>query len=116
MNQTDKDVSINKAISLLNKGHIKKRLEEALSARKKYPDEPFIYNLLGVLYSQIGNYEESIKNYSKAIKLNPGYFEAYNNIGVAHTTWRKTDKAIECFDKAILIFFIASIKKFCMKY
>ena len=69
MNQTGKDVLINKAISLLNEGHIKKSLKEALSARKKYPDEPFIYNLLGVLYSQIGNYEESIKNYSKAIPV-----------------------------------------------
>ena len=67
MNQTDKDVSINKAIALLNKGHIKKSLEEALSARKKYPDEPFIYNLLGVLYSHMGNYEDSIRNYSKAM-------------------------------------------------
>ena len=61
MNQTGKDVSINKAISLLNKGHIKKSLEETLSARKKYPDEPFIYNLLGVLYSQMENFEDSIK-------------------------------------------------------
>ena len=103
MNQTGKDVSINKAISLLNNGHIKKSLEETLRARKKYPDEPLIFNLLGVLYSQIGNYEDSIKNYSKAIKLNPSYFEAYNNIGVAHTNWRKTNKAIECFNKAIQI-------------
>ena len=101
MNQTGKDVSINKAISLLNNGHIKKSLEEALSARKKYPDEPFIYNLLGVLYSQIGNYEDSIKNYLKAIKLNPSYFEAYNNIGVAYTSWSKTNEAIECVDRAI---------------
>ena len=51
----------------------------------------------------MGNYEDSIKNYSKAIKLNPKYFEAYNNIGVAHTSWRKTNKAIECFDRAIQI-------------
>ena len=79
---------INKAISLFNNGHIKKVLKETLKAKKKYPDEPFIYNLLGVLYAQIGNYEDSIKNYSKAIKLNPNYFEAYNNIGVAYTSWK----------------------------
>ena len=60
MSQTGKDVSINSAISLFNEGHIKKSLEETLSASKKYPDEPFIYNLLGVLYSQIGSYEDSI--------------------------------------------------------
>ena len=109
MNQTGKDVSINKAISLFNVGHVKKSLDEALSARKKYPDEPFIYNLLGVLYSHMGNYEESIINYSEALKLNPGYFEAYNNIGVAHTNRRKTNKAIECFNKAIQIRHIALV-------
>ena len=42
-------------------------------------------------------------NYSEAIKLNPGYFEAYNNIGVAYTSCKKNNKAIEFFNKAIEI-------------
>ena len=62
MTQTAKDALVNKAISLFNTGHIKKSLKEALLASKKYPDEPFIYNLLGVLYAQIGSYKDSIKN------------------------------------------------------
>ena len=49
------------------------------------------------------SYEDSIKNYSKALKLNPNYFEVYNNIGVAYTSWKKINKAIEFFDKAIQI-------------
>ena len=55
------------------------------------------------MYSQIGSFEDSIKNYLKAIKLNPKYFEAYNNIGVAYTSWKKIDKAIKSFDRAIQI-------------
>ena len=95
MNQNSKDVLINRAIALFNSGQIKKCLKETLWTRKKYPDEPFIYNLLGVLYSQLESYQDSIKNYSKAIKLNPNYFEAYNNIGVAYTNWEKNDEAIK---------------------
>ena len=61
MSQIDKDTLINKAIALFNAGQIKECLKEALRARKKYPDEPFIYNLLGVLYSHMGNYGDSIR-------------------------------------------------------
>ena len=103
MSQIAKDILINKAISLFNEGRVEKSLKEALVANKKYPNEPFIYNLLGVLYAKMESYSESIKNYSKAIKLNPKYFEAYNNIGVAYTSCKKNNKAIEFFNKAIEI-------------
>ena len=103
MNQTDKDILINKAIALFNLGKLERCLEETILAKKKYPDEPFIYNLLGILFAHSEDYEDSIKNYTKAIKLNPNYFEAYNNIGVAYTSWKKNDKAIQYFDKAIKI-------------
>ena len=89
MSQIAKDILIKKAISLFNAGQIKECLKETLRARKKYPDEPFIYNLLGVLYAGMSSYEDSIKNYSKALKLNPNYFEVYNNIGVAYTSLKK---------------------------
>ena len=101
MSQFAKDDIINKAISLFNAGQLKKSLEQTLSAKKKYPDEPFIYNLLGVLYAKMESYSDSIKNYSSAIKLNPKYFEAYNNIGVAYTSSKKNNKAIEFFNRAI---------------
>ena len=101
MNQNSKDVLINRAIALFNSGQIKKCLKETLWARKKYPDEPFIYNLLGVLYSQLESYEDSIKNYSRAIKISPKYFEAHNNVGVAYTSLKKFSKAIVCFERAI---------------
>ena len=68
MSQFAKDDIINKAIALFNAGQLKKSLKETLSAKKKYPDDPSIYKLLGVLYSQIGSFDDSIKNYLKAIK------------------------------------------------
>ena len=89
MRQNAKDILINKAISLFNAGQIKQCLKSLLRVRKKYPEEPFIYNLLGVLYAHNQSYEDSIKNYSKALKLKPNYIEAYNNIGVAYTSWKK---------------------------
>ena len=37
------------------------------------------------------------------LKLNPNYFEVFNNIGVAYTSLKKNNRAIEFFDKAIQI-------------
>ena len=47
-------------------------------------------------------YETSIKSYTKAIKLNPNYSEAYNNIGLP-TLAGKNNKAIEYLNRAIQI-------------
>ena len=46
-------------------------------------------------------YPKAIKNFDKAIKLNPDYAEAYNNRGVAKGSLKKYVKAIEDFDHAI---------------
>lgn len=45
-------------------------------------------------------YEEAIKYYDKAIKLNPKYAEAYNEKGNALLILGKVDEAIKCFTKA----------------
>ena len=103
MNQSAKETDINRVISLFNNGEIKECLKETKLIRKKFPLEPFIYNLLGVLHAHMESFEDSIKNYSEAIKLNPIYVEAFNNKGVAYTSWKRFDKAIECFDRAIEI-------------
>ena len=58
MSQKAKDLSINKAISFYKQGQVKKSLKETLNAKKNYPDEPFIYNLLGVLYAHIGLFKK----------------------------------------------------------
>ena len=69
MSQIAKDILIKKAISLFNAGQIKECLKETLRARKKYPDEPFVYNLLGVLYADMSSYEDVLKLF-KSVKLN----------------------------------------------
>ena len=101
MNQTSKDILINRAIALFNSGQIKKCLKETLRTRKVYPDEPFIYNLLGVLYSQLESYEDSIKNYSKAIKLNPNYIEAITNMAIICEIIGNFTKAEMYFNQAL---------------
>ena len=44
-----------------------------------------------------GEYEQAIKDYDKAIELNPEYATAYNNRGNAYAKLGEYDKAIDQF-------------------
>jgi len=52
------------------------------------------------LYDQ-GNYDEAIKCYDEAIKLNPQYAEAWSSKGNALVNQGDYDEAIKCYDEAI---------------
>jgi tetratricopeptide (TPR) repeat protein len=61
------------------------KFEEAknnlLLAIEKEPDNKQLYFSLGVVYDNIGNPEEAIKAYKKAIEIDPDYFDAAYNLG-----------------------------------
>ncbi|GHU59519.1 hypothetical protein FACS1894133_6470 [Clostridia bacterium] len=59
------------------------------------------YRNRGVLYGQVGEYDEAIANYTKAIELNPDYAMAYNSRGFAYRNLGEYDKAIADYTKAI---------------
>ena len=70
MNQALKDQRIQELISLYNNGDTKECLLRAKKVAKIYPEEPFIFNLIGVVNASIGAYEEAIKSYKRALKIN----------------------------------------------
>ena len=55
----------------------------------------------GVAKNDLKQYEEAIKDYDKAIELNPNYSEAYNNRGKDKYNLGLYKEAIEDFNKAI---------------
>jgi tetratricopeptide (TPR) repeat protein len=78
-------------------------------------NKTFIYGLarchssLGVIFSQEGNYYESLDNYQKGLKLylkinhKSGISKSYNNIGVVYKSRSKNEKALEYFKIAFKI-------------
>ena len=50
-----------------------------------------------------GKLDDAVKNYKKAIELNPNYSLTYNNLGVVLIKLSKTKEAINNFQKAINI-------------
>ena len=67
------------------------------------------YSSLGVIFSQEGNYFESLDNYQKGLQLylkinhKSGISKSYNNIGVVYKSRGKTIKALEYFKKSFKI-------------
>jgi len=50
-----------------------------------------------------GKVKEAKEEYKKALELESDNAVAWNNLGRCHVVFRKLDKAIECYDKAIAI-------------
>jgi len=61
------------------------------------------YNNRGLTYSKLGNYEDAIADYTRAIRIDPDYANAYGNRGVAYNELGNYKDAIDDYTKAIRI-------------
>ncbi len=59
------------------------------------------YNNRGLTKDSLGSYEEAIRDYDKAIELQPDYAAAYHNRGLAKNSLQRYEEAIKDYDKAI---------------
>ncbi|WP_459893116.1 tetratricopeptide repeat protein [Desulfothermus okinawensis] len=64
---------------------------------------PYFYFLKGLVYLQTKEIKKAILSLSYATKLDPGYGDAWNNLGLAYLADKQEKKAISCFEKALSI-------------
>jgi tetratricopeptide (TPR) repeat protein len=81
-----------------------KKFVQSLKYKKELKDYIFIseihYNL-GVSYQLTERLDNAIKNYNKAIELNPKLAQAFNNRGTAYADKGESDKAMADYNRAI---------------
>lgn len=63
-------------------------------------DDTHTFNEIGFAYHKLGCHKGAIKNFKKALKINPQYAESWNNIGISFRSLQKYDDALEAFQKA----------------
>jgi tetratricopeptide (TPR) repeat protein len=80
----------------------RQRYVAALDAYRQGPmDSPVIWNKMGIANHHMFNLREAQKDYEKALKLNPGYPEALNNLGAVYYGLKLYHDAERSYKKAI---------------
>jgi len=85
------------ADSLLQEGKATQALGELLKAVELDPDNPAIYNLLGIIYLEKGLNPQASESFKKALDLNPKYLEVHNNLGTVYLRTGKIPEALAEF-------------------
>ena len=60
-----------------------------------------IYNALGFTYFTQEQYDIAIRQYKEALKIDPKYVIAYNNLGHAYEKKKLTAQALEAYESAL---------------
>ena len=74
---------------------------DTTEAIARIPDEAEAHNTRGIAYSENGDQDKAIAEFSKAIALKPDFADAYNNRGIAYGEKGEYDLAIEDYNKTI---------------
>ncbi|PIN10903.1 Protein O-GlcNAc transferase [Handroanthus impetiginosus] len=61
-----------------------------------------VYNALGVTYIRDGKVEKGIAQFENAVKLQPGYVTAWNNLGDAYEKTNDPKSALRAFEEVLL--------------
>lgn len=72
-------------------------LGELLKAKELNPEDPILYNDLGICYMKKKLLPDAIIHFKKAIALKPSYAPARNNLGSAYMALEEYDAAIAVF-------------------
>ena len=94
---------LNTLIKLYKQNRLQKVFSEAQKLTKKYTTSLTLWNLMGASAAQIGQLDDAILAFQRALSIKPDYAEAYNNIGNALKDQDKIKEAIDAYNKALSI-------------
>lgn len=83
--------------SLMMQGKHTAALNEFIKAKELYPDDPYLYYDLGLVYMAKEKPELAVLNLKKAIELKADFASAKNSLGAVYLMKEDWDKAIPIF-------------------
>lgn len=101
-------IYLNRGKELINAKMYYAAVELLLDGIDFFPDKPELHNTLGTAYSKIGQFPEAIHQYILALRINPAFTTAknnlascYNNQGVKYAEAGRWEKALEAYTEAL---------------
>ena len=70
---------------------------ETAQLLKKFPNNYFLYNLLGAILTGQKKLDEAIIYFEKSIQISPNYADAYNNLAGVFLDQKNTIKLLNIF-------------------
>jgi protein O-GlcNAc transferase len=98
-----KQIQISSAIELFSKGEINQALDAVQDLFKDYPDEPVLFNISGACHAGLGQLDDAIKNYEKAIAIKPDYAKVHFNLAGALQELGQLEDAVNSYEKTLEI-------------
>lgn len=80
--ETPSDPVIEEGKKLFNAGKYDDALAKFLAANSKNPNDPTVYNNIGLIYKKKNDFGQAESFYNKALAIKPNYSECLNNLGV----------------------------------
>ena len=80
----------------------RKMYREAIDMYRQGPaNSAVLANKIGIAFHQMSQVELARKNYQRAVKLDPKYPEAINNLGTIYYAQKDYGRAIKCYKRAL---------------
>jgi tetratricopeptide (TPR) repeat protein len=100
-NRPDAVTACNLALAELTQGHVPQARAWLDKAQSLSPNDPAVYNYLGLMEAREGNLALAEQHFDMAVRLNPASDEAAYNAGVAALELGHTDSAIRYLEQAV---------------
>lgn len=106
-NPAKPQATVEKALTAEEKGDIlmaRKMYREAVDVYRDGPaDSSILHNKVGIAFHQMIELNLAKKEYEKAVKLNPQYAEAINNLGAIYYGQKSYRRAIRLYQRALVL-------------
>jgi predicted TPR repeat methyltransferase len=105
-NSDNQDPSLDQQQSIINlysQGKLQQALKQAKTLLQQFPNSSVLYNICGACSKGLGQFDDAIEAYNKAVAIKPDYAEAYNNMGNALREQGQLNAAIAAYKKVLSI-------------
>ena len=88
-------------ITLYHQGRLEEVVKQARTLVVEFPKTRELFNILGAAYTGLGRSDAAIESYDRALKIDPNYVLAHNNLGNVLQEKGAFRAAIESYQRAI---------------